>query len=60
MKAHLIPTTLSILVATSLLIGASAKAEVLSAEEQQFIKKAAADGLDATYRDTRQWFVAAV
>jgi hypothetical protein len=35
MKAHLIPTALSILVATSLLIGASAKAEGLSAEEQQ-------------------------
>ena len=60
MKAYLIPTTLSILVATSLLIGASAKAEGLSVEQQQFIKKAAADGLDATYRDTRQWFVAAV
>jgi putative membrane protein len=45
MKAHLIPTTLSILVATSLFIGASAKAEGLSAEGQQFIKKAAAGGL---------------
>ena len=45
MKAHLIPTTLSILVATTLFIGASAKAAALSAEEQQFIKKAAAGGL---------------
>jgi putative membrane protein len=45
MKTHLIPTTLSILLATSLLIGARAKAEGLSAEEQQFIKKAAAGGL---------------
>ena len=45
MKRNLVPTVLSALVATSLLIGVSAKGQGLSAEEQQFVKKAAAGGL---------------
>ena len=45
MKRNLVPTVLSVLVATSLLIGVSAKGQGLSAEEQQFVKKAAAGGL---------------
>ena len=45
MKANLVPSVVSILVATSFLIGASAKGQGLSAEEQQFVKKAAAGGL---------------
>jgi putative membrane protein len=45
MKANLVPTVVSILVATSLLIGASAKGQSLSPDEQQFVKKAAAGGL---------------
>jgi putative membrane protein len=45
MKRNLVPTVLSALVAISLLIGVSAKGQGLSAEEQQFVKKAAAGGL---------------
>jgi hypothetical protein len=73
MKTHLIPTTLSMLVATSLLIGASAKAEGLSAEEQQFMRCGEANreapatapgttptGRSLACRETHQWFVAAV
>ena len=45
MNRNLIPIVLSALVATSLLIGASANGQGLSAEEQQFVKKAAAGGL---------------
>jgi putative membrane protein len=45
MKNNLIPTALSVLIATSLLIGIDAKAQGLSAEEQKFVKKAAAGGL---------------
>jgi putative membrane protein len=45
MNRNLIPIVLSALVATSLLIGASANGQSLSAEEQQFVKKAAAGGL---------------
>ena len=45
MKRNLITVALSVLVATSLLGAGSAIAQGLSAEEQQFIKKAAAGGL---------------
>ena len=45
MKRNLIPVALFVLVATSLLAGGSGKAQGLSAEEQQFVKKAAAGGL---------------
>jgi putative membrane protein len=45
MKRNLVPTVLSALVATSLLIGVSAQGQGLSAEERQFVKKAAAGGL---------------
>ena len=45
MKRNLIPVALSVLVATSLLAAGSGKAQGLSAEEQQFVKKAAAGGL---------------
>jgi putative membrane protein len=45
MKRNLITVALSVLVATSLLGSGSAMAQGLSAEEQQFIKKAAAGGL---------------
>jgi putative membrane protein len=45
MNRNLIPIVLSALVATSLLIGASANGQGLSEEEQQFVKKAAAGGL---------------
>jgi hypothetical protein len=45
MKIILIPNALFILVATSLLVCVSARAEGLSAEEQAFVKKAAAGGL---------------
>jgi putative membrane protein len=45
MKINLISTAFSVLVATSLFMSVSAKAESLSAEEQQFVKKAAAGGL---------------
>jgi putative membrane protein len=45
MKRNLVPAVLSVLVATSLLIGVSAQGQGLSAEEQQFVKKAAAGGL---------------
>jgi predicted outer membrane protein len=45
MKIDLISTAFSVLVATSLFMSVSAKAENLSAEEQQFVKKAAAGGL---------------
>jgi putative membrane protein len=45
MKRNLIPVALSVLVATSLLGAGSAMAQGLSAEEQQFVKKAAAGGL---------------
>ena len=45
MKKNLVPTVLSVLVATSLLLGASAQGQGLSAEEQQFVRKAAAGGL---------------
>jgi putative membrane protein len=45
MKNNLIPTALSVLIATSLLMGIEARAEGLSAEEQKFVKKAAAGGL---------------
>src|SRR5277367_2671293 len=45
MKRNLIPIALSVLVATSLLGTGSAMAQGLSAEEQQFVRKAAAGGL---------------
>jgi putative membrane protein len=45
MKRNLIPVALSVLVVTSLLAAGSGKAQGLSAEEQQFVKKAAAGGL---------------
>src|ERR1700722_4096779 len=45
MKINLISTAFSVLVATSLFMSVSAKAENLSAQEQQFVKKAAAGGL---------------
>ena len=45
MKRNLIPVALFVLVATSFLAGGSGKAQGLSAEEQQFVKKAAAGGL---------------
>jgi predicted outer membrane protein len=47
MKRNLIPVALFVLVlvATNLLAGGSGKAQGLSAEEQQFVKKAAAGGL---------------
>jgi putative membrane protein len=45
MKRNLLPVALSVLVATSLLAAGSGKAQGLSAEEQQFVKKAAAGGL---------------
>lgn len=45
MKLNLIPVALSVIVATSLLAGVSVKAQGLSADEQQFVKKAAAGGL---------------
>jgi putative membrane protein len=45
MKRNLIPVALSVLVATSWLAVGSGKAQALSAEEQQFVKKAAAGGL---------------
>ena len=45
MKRNLIPVALSVLVVTSLLAAGSGKAQDLSAEEQQFVKKAAAGGL---------------
>jgi putative membrane protein len=45
MKRNLVSSVVSVLVATSLLIGVSAKGQGLSAEEQQFVKKAAAGGL---------------
>jgi putative membrane protein len=45
MKRNLVPSVVSVLVAASLLIGVSAKGQGLSAEEQQFVKKAAAGGL---------------
>jgi putative membrane protein len=45
MKRNLVPTILSVLLATSLLIAVSAQGQGLSAEEQQFVKKAAAGGL---------------
>ena len=45
MKRNLVPTVLLALVATSLLIGVGAQGQGLSAEEQQFVKKAAAGGL---------------
>jgi putative membrane protein len=45
MKKNLIPVALSVLVVTSLLAAGSGKAQGLSAEEQQFVKKAAAGGL---------------
>jgi putative membrane protein len=45
MKRNLIPVALSVLVAASLLAAGSGKAQSLSAEEQQFVKKAAAGGL---------------
>jgi putative membrane protein len=45
MKRNFIPFALSVLAATSLLTSVSAKAAGLSAEDQQFVKKAAAGGL---------------
>jgi putative membrane protein len=45
MKKNLIPVALSVLVAASLLAAGSGKAQGLSTEEQQFVKKAAAGGL---------------
>jgi putative membrane protein len=45
MKRNLIPVALSVLVATSWLAVGSGKAQGLSAEEQQFVKQAAAGGL---------------
>jgi putative membrane protein len=45
MKTNLVPTIVSILVSTSLLIGVRASGQGLSAEGQQFVKKAAAGGL---------------
>jgi putative membrane protein len=44
MKKNLIPAAISVLVATSLLMGIDAEAKGLSVEEQQFVKKAAAGG----------------
>jgi putative membrane protein len=45
MKRSLFPVALSVIVATSLLVAGSGKAQGLSAGEQQFVKKAAAGGL---------------
>jgi hypothetical protein len=45
MKRNLVPPVLIALVIASLLIGVTAKGQGLSAEEQLFVKKAAAGGL---------------
>lgn len=45
MKRNRVPVVLSVLIATSWLAGSNVKAQGLSAEEQQFVKKAAAGGL---------------
>jgi predicted outer membrane protein len=45
MTRKFVPNALAVLVIASLLIGVTAKAKGLSADEQQFVKKAAAGGL---------------
>jgi putative membrane protein len=45
MKKNPVPTIISVLIATSFIFSVTAKGQGLSAEEQQFVKKAAAGGL---------------